>query len=382
MPTDAQTLITAQAAAGYEKLSERELDECLLAVVTSGAGAQTLLPNAISEGYDRLSDRELKESLLAVASPPAVSAQTLISNAVSEGYEKLSERELKECTLAAASGGGPPPPAKFWTPTSFPLEAKLGFTLGVTNLNTFNFTDSGNLAGLLTVSFPMVGASDNISFDSESTLVMVSGNSITFLNGLNLTNCPDLITVSFSSLNDVAGDINISSNAVITINLNSLKTCDGSMVLAFNKIASLSMPAFQTLAGDFNLHDDPAVGSINLPSLTSCSSITTVNDATLTTLSCPALTSVSSGNLNCSTCPLLTSVNIGSAVIADFGTIDFSGCALNAASVNSILARCVASNVHNCDIELSGGTNSAPTGQGLSDKATLLASPGNTVNTN
>lgn len=382
MSTDAQTLVSAQAAAGYEKLSERELDECLIGSVTSGTPAQVLLSGAVSGGFDRLSCRELKECLLAVASPPAVSAQTLLSTAVSEGYEKLSERELKECTLAAASGGGPPPPAKFWTPTSFPLEADLGFTLGVTNLNTFAFSDSGNLVGLLTVAFPMVGASNIIDFDGESTLLSVTGNSITSLNSLILTNCSNLTNVGFSSLNHMNGDVDISNNAVITVDFSSLQVASGNLQFAFNQIASISLPVLVTMGGDFNLHDDLAVTSISLPSLSMVGNITTVNDASLTTLNCPALTSLFGGNFNCPFCPLLTTVNIGSVIIADFGVITFDSCALNAASINAILRRCVVSNLQNSDIELANGTNAAPTGQGLLDKATLLLSPGNTVNTN
>ncbi len=72
MATDAQTLTTAAAAAGYLKLSRRELLECFLVAV------QTV----------------------------AIDAQTLINSAASAGYAKLSERELEECILASLSSGG------------------------------------------------------------------------------------------------------------------------------------------------------------------------------------------------------------------------------------------------------------------------------------
>lgn len=39
MPTDASTLLSEATAAGYDKLSERELKECLLAAATSGSGS-------------------------------------------------------------------------------------------------------------------------------------------------------------------------------------------------------------------------------------------------------------------------------------------------------------------------------------------------------
>jgi len=117
MATDAQTLVNNATPSGYDKLSDRELGECLLSAVTAGALSQSLLTTATAQGCDRLSDRELKECLLAVALPPAQTAQTLISLAVLEGYEKLSEHELKECILVAASGSGPT-----LSLTSFPAE--------------------------------------------------------------------------------------------------------------------------------------------------------------------------------------------------------------------------------------------------------------------
>jgi hypothetical protein len=54
-------------------------------------------------------------------------------------------------------------------------------------------------------------------------------------------------------------------------------------------------------------------------------------------------------------------------------TIDLSGNALNEASVNAILARCVASESFTAGtVNLAGGTIAAPTEQGATDKATLI----------
>lgn len=288
MATDAQTLINAQSAAGYEKLSERELDECVLVAVSGGASAQSLISSAISQGYDKLSEREIKESLLALASPPAQSAQSIVSTATTAGYQKLSERELKECILVATSSS-PPPPAKFWTPPSFPLEAVLGFTLGVTDLNTFDFVDFGNLAGLFTISFPMTSG-DVIVLGAEPDITDITGLEMTSINNLQLANNPSLTNVLFPLLQNIGG------------------------------------------------------------------------------LSCPG-------------CPVLVTVNIGNSILADGQTIDFTGDALNVASINAILRRCVLSGLTSSDIELSLGTNAAPTGQGLLDKSALILA-GNTVNTN
>jgi hypothetical protein len=68
--------------------------------------------------------------------------------------------------------------------------------------------------------------------------------------------------------------------------------------------------------------------------------------------------------------------------------VDFSDCALNAASVNNILHSVLQSEIlegggggSGDTLQLQGGTNAAPTGQGILDKATL-ATMGCTVTTN
>jgi hypothetical protein len=58
-------------------------------------------------------------------------------------------------------------------------------------------------------------------------------------------------------------------------------------------------------------------------------------------------------------------------------TAHFGSNALPAAAVNQVLADCVVSLGISgrvvCTVNLAGGTNAAPTGQGLTDKATLVA---------
>lgn len=89
--------------------------------------------------------------------------------------------------------------------------------------------------------------------------------------------------------------------------------------------------------------------------------------------------------------PSLTTIDLGSFVPDSFGPnrehqAVFSGNALTAASVNHILARFAANPAWGSVspspvLDLSGGTNAAPTGQGLIDKADLI-SRGATVTTN
>lgn len=66
-------------------------------------------------------------------------------------------------------------------------------------------------------------------------------------------------------------------------------------------------------------------------------------------------------------------------------TLDFSTNALTAADVNAILSVCASAigvySLESVTLDLSGGTNAAPTGQGITDKAALITA-GWTVTTN
>jgi hypothetical protein len=81
----------------------------------------------------------------------------------------------------------------------------------------------------------------------------------------------------------------------------------------------------------------------------------------------------------------LTSLNL-SSMIQLIGGLSLSGCALPSANVNAILARLVLctdleGNPWAGFADFSGGTNGAPTGQGLIDKAALITR-GATITTN
>lgn len=107
----------------------------------------------------------------------------------------------------------------------------------------------------------------------------------------------------------------------------------------------------------------------------------------LTSLSFPNLVSIDPDNtqggyLWISDCSSLTSLSM--PVYEPTNGIDqtLSGNALDATSVNAFLARCVAAAGYvSGTIDLSGGTNAAPTGQGAADVVTLTGR-GVTVSTN
>jgi hypothetical protein len=105
-----------------------------------------------------------------------------------------------------------------------------------------------------------------------------------------------------------------------------------------------------------------------------------------------ALTNITLTNLavtgcpfNASFCAALTTVNLPNwlpEIENQESAVDLRSCALTAATVNHILARCVAAeNFLENTVYLNGGTSASPTGQGITDKSTLEGDD-NTINVN
>lgn len=271
--------------------------------------------------------------------------------------------------------------------------------------------------------------SPNVASISFPTLIQAFGGGMSFMaDGLAA-----LTSVSMPLLRRVVNSLDLANNPnLTTINLNSLRTVDnGSLFLSSNKITgAFSLPAMVSVGADLQFQSNAVLTSFSAPSLTGvggnlvgrqCPLMTSVTftslstigtgfdftlEAALTSLSFPALTSVGGDivfngctaltsasfpvlatvavsnlyDMRGDGCTLLTSLSVPQIVWTnDF--IEFSTDALNAASINQILARGVASGVTSAQFTLAGGTNAAPSGQGIVDKATLIGL-GNTVTTN
>lgn len=145
-----------------------------------------------------------------------------------------------------------------------------------------------------------------------------------------------------------------------------------------------------TTSGFFDIEKASDLLTISAPNLTSISGASASNyfavqlNPVLTSVDFPVLTTTSFVNLLINGNPNLVTINIPNYLPTAGLGIDFHNNALNAASVNMLLARCVAVPTYGNAAEvifLNGGTNAAPSGQGIADKATLIGR-GATVNTN
>lgn len=116
--------------------------------------------------------------------------------------------------------------------------------------------------------------------------------------------------------------------------------------------------------------------TVSFPNLTSMPGPCKIKtNFALTSIALPALVNADSGGyggFDIQQNTLLTTINIPLYVPQNGNYFNGSACALTASSVNLILARHVANAGYaSGGINLSGGTNAAPTGQGIADKATL-----------
>jgi hypothetical protein len=180
---------------------------------------------------------------------------------------------------------------------------------------------------------------------------------------LNSINFPVLKTVGFGQGGNT--EITLQEFDGTSIAFPVMTYCEALYFSDSPNLITFSAPKLTTLNGTIDGDSSPLLQSVDLSSLTTFNAL--------------------GPDLEFSSCPSLTTVLIPNAVFSftNSANLIFTGCALNAASVNLILRRAVVSGCSgsNVDIELSGGTNAAPTGQGILDKATLI-SAGCTVNTN
>jgi len=206
--------------------------------------------------------------------------------------------------------------------------------------------------------------SDLFLFDSGDTFTFSSTALTSLTDPLWIANCP-FVTISLPNLVTSTNYIDIDNCPDLTsTNLDALESCgDGTDGLFFSdndSTTSLSLPAFETSSGTFSIQNNTLLVTISVPSFLTCSA----------------------GNMDWDTNPALTTVVLSSFIPRNGMTIGIDGCALSQASVDLVLARCVANAAYvTGTVNLDGGTNSAPSAAGLVNVG-ILTGRGVTVNNN
>lgn len=308
---------------------------------------------------------------------------------VTSGFWDLMETQLM-CNWF--SGGGTPPVA----PTNLDIDVSAVTADPVTFFTklTWNSTivpdsfeiwkdkNGGGYALLATVGGGVLTYSDSAAGSANDDLFTykvrskVGAQTSTFTNevqsafGITVSNTFD-VTLSYPLLKLSFFDINIDScGFLVSISFPALKKCVTDIFITNHMtLTSVTFPAL-TAKNDPPFFDGIHIsGNDLLPSL-DFSALQTVHiDDGFEFASNTSLVSVTFP-----AAPVWVDAGTGPAVTADF-------CALNAATVNRILAICVANGWTTGFIKLDAGTNAAPTGQGIIDKATLIGN-GCTVVTN
>lgn len=203
-------------------------------------------------------------------------------------------------------------------------------------------------------------ASGSLTVSYNSTMSSISVPILESMDGtLNLSGNPLVSSYSFPSLTNIGGACDLSGCAILTsISCPLLVSIGNNLLFSGPMITSVDMPDLETVGGVLDFNGSTSLASLSLPSLTTIGQ-------NVSATGCTSLTSFS--------CPLW--------LPTDITTIDFNNCALDEASVDLILERCVLAGVSTCTIDLSGGANAAPSVSGQADKAALILA-GNTVTTN
>lgn len=223
-----------------------------------------------------------------------------------------------------------------------------------------------------------------LDLSSNPALTAMSAPVLTASGGLAMTNSfalstffvPNVITTNDIAINEDQGPL-----ALRHLELPSLQTTGSTEAISNTQLSAINFPSLISYNDYFSINDNPRLKSIDFPALIEGDfTFDCYRNPLLTTLNFPVLEPLF-GNLLGGTCPSLTAVNVPNILFQNGITIDFSGCALTSSSVNQILSRAEFDSLSTAVIKLSGGTNAAPTGQGLIDKATLISN-GCTVATN
>lgn len=200
-------------------------------------------------------------------------------------------------------------------------------------------------------------------------------------------------TSTFTNEVQSAKGVTVQATAAVALSYPLLKLSFFDIVIdGNNNLLSVSFPVLKRVATEIFVTTNPICTSITFPALTSHGFAPvfdglhlSANDS-LPTLDLSALQDVHCNDgFEGGSCTNLTSITFGAAPVwvddLTGPSISFDFCALNAATINRILAICVANGWSTGFIKLDAGTNSPPTGQGVIDKATLIGN-GCTVVTN
>lgn len=215
----------------------------------------------------------------------------------------------------------------------------------------------------------------NSTTPGDWTLLVQDVGLSTIPNDLSLFNKIPFVTY------DTSGSTSFNSGATSLI-LSKITVCDAYIIISDGNIQTISFPELTKItylesntARALWIEGCTNLDTLLLPKLaqTDSGGLYIVGDSKLSSISLPLF--VSNGDRVYITYhSQLTTFNAPNWIPSGSYNLNFNNNALNAASVNHILARCIANAAFiNRFVYLNDGTNAAPTGQGILDAAALTA---------
>ncbi len=197
---------------------------------------------------------------------------------------------------------------------------------------------------------PNLLTSGALNVVSNPLLTSVSADNLTVGGGVSINSNPSLTSVSFPLLDLDASELTgiaFNYNPLLeTINFPSITIANNVYINGNDALTSILFPLFSASDNDFTVISSNLLLTLDLPSFISAFQMRIIGNAALTSLTFnSAITCIS---------------------------FDLSGNAFTEATVDYILATLDVAGQSNGALDLTGGTNSAPSGAGLASKANLI----------
>ncbi len=225
----------------------------------------------------------------------------------------------------------------------------------------------------------------DLNLSSLQTIIASTDN-----KGTDIENTA-LINLQFPALKKINGPFYINRNqTLLVVNFPVLQiACINQYSFGFfgnNVLESIKAPLL-TNCGQFSIQSSNHLAIVSFPILTAVGSLNFGYNDSIQSVSFPSLTSINDSSLyvqsSINSNPFLTNISLGILTNFKNTSFNFSGNKLPSSQVNYLLGKLVSITpaLTGKSFSLTQNPSAPPTGQGISDKATLIAN-GNTVSTN
>jgi len=269
-------------------------------------------------------------------------------------------------------------------------------------------------ANLTTLDLSVVTTATDVYISDNSLLQTVNASNLSRCDGsFKVLNCPALTSINLSSLEKIIAGANeealvFQNTKLNSVSISNLKKLIGYLVVKDNSnmtsfslpalfdgtinrievsgnntLNSLSLPLISKITSDLTINNNSSLATFTVSALSTIGWLEINNNTALTSLSLPSLTGMLSTNSSSITnCQNMTAISLGNLSTFNNEGLFITDDRLPSSKINYILSKLVgiSPNLTGKNISLNQIVSAPPTGQGVTDKATLI-SRGNNVYT-